>query len=71
VGWTVTSTSEQLGTGDTGTPVPGVKIFFTMDSGQEGSVFVPDNVVMQGQDVVKARIAARAAALGGLKGLTG
>lgn len=71
MGWTVTSTSEQLGQGDTGVPVPGVKVFFTIDTGQEGSVFVPDTVVMQGQDAVKARIAARAAALGGLKGLTG
>jgi hypothetical protein len=71
MGWTVTSTSEQLGTGDTGVPAPGLKIFFTMDGGQEGSVFVPDNVVMQGQDAVKARIAARAAALAGIKGLTG
>lgn len=71
MGWKVTSTSEQLGTGSTGTPVNGVQVFFTTDLGQSGSVFVPNTVVDQGPDTVKAMVAARAGALDAIKGLAG
>jgi len=69
--WTVTSTSETMGTGDNGLPVKGVNVSFTVDNGESGSVFVPENVFALGVDAIKARIAPRAAILTALKGLTG
>lgn len=67
--WTITSTSETTGLTDQGTPTKGVTVAFRTDDGTAGTVFVPDAVFTPA--AVTAAVAARAAALLTVKGLTG
>jgi hypothetical protein len=67
--WTITGTSESTGLTEQGTPSKGVTVSFKLDDGTAGTVFVPDPAFTPTN--VTALVAARAAALASLKGLTG
>lgn len=70
MGWRVTGSSETLGTDDRGIAVPGVDVRFTTDSGATGTVFIP-RAMIANTAYVQAKIAADAAALDTIKGLSG
>lgn len=67
--WTITGTQETTGLTDQGTPAKGVLVSFKLDDGTAGTVFVPDTAFTPAH--VTALVAARAASLVGVKGLTG
>lgn len=67
--WTITGTGETTGLTDQGTPTKGVTVSFRLDDGTTGTVFVPDGAFTPAN--VTALVGARAAALVGVKGLTG
>lgn len=66
--WTVISQGETMGIGPSGTAGSGMKVTFRLDDGTTASVFVPD--AQYTADNVKAAIAAKAATLASVKGLT-
>lgn len=68
--WTVTGTSETLGTDDRGIAVPGVDVRYALDSGPTGTVFIP-RAMIQNTAYVQQKIAADAAGLEAIKGLSG
>lgn len=59
-GWTVTNQTEVTKPDPSGNFTAGVQVYFTTALGQSGSVFVPDSVYPN-VDQVRAMIAARAA----------
>lgn len=67
--WTITGTSESTGLTDQGMPSAGVTVSFKLDDGTSGTVFVPNASFTP--TAVQAAVAARAAALVAVKGLTG
>jgi hypothetical protein len=67
--WTVTSQREDVNLGPNNALAKGVQVTFTTASGITGSVFIPDADYRP--DVVRARIAERAAAMEAVHKLTG
>lgn len=66
--WRVTGTTEATEIAPDGTPVRGLRVYYTTGTGQSGSVFVP-----KGQDTpdnIRSVIAQAAANLDGIMGLT-
>lgn len=68
--WTVTGTSETLGTDDRGQAVPGVDVRYALDSGPTGTVFIP-RTMLQNTGYIQDKIAKDAAGLEAIKGLKG
>lgn len=65
--WRVTSQQEATQPGPAGTYTKGVVVFFNMDDGNAGSVFIPNNVYNAA--AIKAAINERAAQLGAVQQL--
>lgn len=69
VHWRVTASQEQQAPGAAGTYTKGRQIFFALDSGPSGSVFVPNDQL--GTASVRAAIDAAAAQLADIHALQG
>lgn len=69
VTWTIGVPTETTGLSDAGMPTKGLTIPFKLDNGITGSVFVPDGQTSPAN--ITALVSAKAAALVGIKGLTG
>lgn len=67
--WRVTASQEQQAPGAAGTYTKGRQIFFQLDSGPSGSVFVPNDQLSP--DNVRAAIAAAASTLQAVHDLSG
>ncbi|HEX3513860.1 MAG TPA: hypothetical protein VHT26_07665 [Trebonia sp.] len=69
VTWTIGVPTETTGLSDAGMPVKGLTVPFKLDNGIAGSVFVPEGQTSASN--ITALVSAKAAALVGIKGLTG
>lgn len=69
VTWTIGVPTETTGLNEAGMPTKGLTVPFKLDNGIAGSVFVPDGQATPAN--ITALVQARAAALVGIKGLTG
>lgn len=67
--WRVTASQEQQAPGAAGTYTKGRQIFFQLDSGPSGSVFVPNDQLSA--EAVRAAITAAAATLQAVHDLSG
>lgn len=68
--WEITNTAETIGKAEDGSVGKGVNATVKIvETGQVGTVFVPDAVLMAGEAGVRALVDKYAAALGTLKGL--
>ena len=67
--WRVTGQVEYTQVGQTGPPVPGVKVFYITGQGHSGSVFVPQDVYNAAH--VRDAVAAAAARMDAIGSLTG
>jgi hypothetical protein len=67
--WRVTAQQEEMAPGAAGTYTKGVRVFFQLDSGPSGSVFVPNETYTI--DNVRAAILARANAMADVHALSG
>jgi hypothetical protein len=68
-GWHVTSQQEGTQPGPSGTYTKGVTVYFTLDSGEQGSVFVPQ--ATYNADNVRAAVSAKAATMAEVGQLSG
>lgn len=66
--WKVTSQQEGVAPGPSGTYTKGVTVYFTLEDGTPGSVFVPNTTF--NPDFVKAAIADRAQTLANIGALS-